>query len=83
MLQAGVFQHAAIGIYDTKSGFTAESEETKAKSNALQGFIKGLVTSSLPTKGGIVQMTNTGFYIFEEIDYVPFSLDSKWKRLDF
>ena len=77
------FEDGSIGIYDTKSGFTAESEETKAKSNALQGFIKGLVTSSFPTKGGIVQMTNTGFYIFEEIDYVPFSLDSKWKRLDF
>ncbi|MFA5634082.1 MAG: DEAD/DEAH box helicase family protein [Candidatus Dojkabacteria bacterium] len=77
------FQDGSIGIYDTKSGFTAESEETKVKSNTLQEFIKGVSTSSSVIKGGIVQMTNTGFYIFEGFDYVSFSLDSKWKRLDF
>ena len=77
------FVDNSIGIYDTKSGFTAESEDTKAKSGALQKYIKNISSLSFTVEGGIVQKTNTGFYIFNELEYVSFSLDSKWKRLDF
>jgi len=77
------FEDGSIGIYDTKSGFTAESQETKLKSEALQSYIKDMSNLPFTIKGGIVQVTDSGLYVFDEIGYTSFSLDSRWKRLDF
>ena len=77
------FDDGSIGIYDTKSGFTAESQETKLKSEALQSYIKDMSNLPFTIKGGIVQITDSGLYVFDQQGYTSFSLDSGWKRLDF
>jgi len=77
------FEDGSIGIYDTKSGFTAESQETKLKSEALQSYIKDMSNLPFTIKGGIVQITDSGLYVFDQLEYTSFSLDSGWKRLDF
>ena len=76
------FIDGSIGIYDTKSGITAEIEETKAKSNSLQSFVKK-ERKEYKTKGGIVQATHSGMYIFTGDDYEANTANDGWKRLDF
>jgi len=76
------FSDSSIGIYDTKSGITAEIEETKEKSNALQSYIKTHLRE-YKVKGGIVQATQAGMYIFGENNYDANTSNDGWKRLDF
>ena len=76
------FSDGSIGIYDTKSGITAEIEETKAKSNALHSYIKTHLKEH-KVKGGIVQSTQAGMYIFGENNYDANTSNNGWKRLDF
>lgn len=72
------FTDGSIGIYDTKSGFTKTSQETAAKSDALQAYIVKHKKKRL--KGGIVSKTRAGWSIFSGSSYTPD--DSKWERLD-
>ncbi len=70
----------SMGIYDTKSGIIAEMNETKVKSNALRAYIKKHVAKNL--KGGIVQSTSTGMYVFEGDEYNANIFHADWKRFD-
>ena len=58
------FTDDSVGIYDTKSGITAEIDETKAKSNSLHSYIKSQ-SSKRMIKGGIIQATQSGLFVFE------------------
>lgn len=71
-------KNGSIGIYDTKSGMTANSDETAAKSNALQAYIQ----SGKVALGGVVVFDKKGGFIFTGDAYVP-ELDAKgWQRLE-
>lgn len=72
----------SVGIYDTKSGITAEIEETKAKSNALQSYIKQNSKAN-KTVGGIVQATQAGMFVFEGENYNSDTSQKGWVRVDF
>lgn len=74
------YTDGSIGIYDTKSGITAEMNETKAKSNALQAYFRKHANKKL--KGGIIQSTNAGMYVFEGEEYDANTSHDGWKRLD-
>jgi type III restriction enzyme len=77
------FIDGRIGIYDTKSGFTAESEETAAKSNALQKYITGQNKDGKNLDGGILVKRSDGLYLFDSEEFIPFEKDkSKWRRFD-
>ena len=69
----------AIGIYDTKSGFTATAEETAAKSDALQKYIRANKQKKL--HGGIVVFEQTGTYVFTGTDYNADTAKADWERL--
>jgi type III restriction enzyme len=73
---------SSVGIYDTKSGITAEIEETKAKSNALQSYIKQNSKTN-KTVGGIVQATQAGMFVFEGENYNSDTSQKGWVRVDF
>lgn len=69
----------SIGIFDTKSGFTATSLETHAKSDALQAYIKANKKKKL--FGGIVVSDKTGTFVFSGDKYDS-DLGSKgWSEL--
>jgi len=70
----------SIGIYDTKSGFTADSEETAAKSDVLQKYIQD--HKELKLKGGIVISDNTGTFVFIGDKYSHDRTDKGWERLE-
>lgn len=76
------FADGSTGIYDTKSGMTADSEETKAKSNALYSYIASQ-SKTKALKGGIVQSTRAGMYVFEGANYDGNTSHEGWRRLDF
>lgn len=70
----------SLGIFDTKSGFTVTSEETGAKSDALQAYIAENKKKKL--FGGIVVFDRTGVFVFGGKKYVS-DLGSKgWERLE-
>lgn len=75
-----LYKNGEIGVYDTKSGFTAESEETAAKSNALQAYIKNQQENKV--KGGIVVIKPSGIYIFSGDKYSSDTESKGWNRLD-
>lgn len=77
------FADGTLGIFDTKSGFTADIEETKAKAEALYNYIQVQNKIGKKLKGGIVQDTKAGLFIFDESEYLADSNNLKWKRLDF
>jgi hypothetical protein len=64
------FMDGFVGIYDTKSGITAESKETTAKSDALQKYISS--NKKLKLKGGIVEKSPAGWQVLT---------DGKWGSL--
>jgi hypothetical protein len=64
------FVDGSIGIYDTKSGITAESKETSAKSDALQKYISS--NKKLKLMGGIVENSPSGWKI---------QIKDEWKDL--
>lgn len=74
------YTDGSVGLYDTKSGVTAEMNETKAKSDALQAYIRKHKDKKL--KGGIVQSTQAGMYVFEGETYVPTVNSKGWVRLE-
>lgn len=70
----------AVGIFDTKSGFTASSEETSAKSDALQVYVaKGKKKKLF---GGIVVFDRTGVFVFTGKKYVSDLSTKGWERLE-
>jgi len=48
------FVDGTIGIYDTKNGITADSQETAEKSNALLTYIESRKNEGMTIEGGIV-----------------------------
>lgn len=77
------FTDGTVGIFDTKSGFTADSDETKAKAESLHNYIQAQIKAGKKLRGGIVQLTKTGLYVFEGGEYNSNTSDERWKRLDF
>jgi type III restriction enzyme len=73
------FKDGSIGIYDTKSGMTATSAETAAKSNALQAYIK---IDKKRLRGGIVFFDKTGSFVFTGNKYSHDIADKEWERLE-
>jgi hypothetical protein len=69
-----------IGIYDTKSGFTAAVAETGQKSNALQRYIKERVAEFSLT-GGIVKKRPDGWHLFDAGEYTEEL--TQWRRFEF
>ncbi len=72
------YKDGAIGIYDTKSGFTADNEHVRQKANALQRYIREHEDMNL--KGGIINVKNGSFYLQDSEDYdengewIPFAI---------
>lgn len=67
-------------IFDTKSGFTASSAETAAKSDALQAYIKASTDKKLC--GGIVVFEKTGTFCFTGGSYSADTGTKGWAKLD-
>lgn len=74
------YKDGSIGIYDTKSGITAKMSETTAKSNALQAYIEKHKDQKL--KGGIIQDTKSGMYLFTGKNYNSSISEKGWIRLE-
>lgn len=72
----------SVGIFDTKSGYTADSAETAAKSNALNSYLKANSTNGRKLFGGIVVGRQDGTFMFGGANYSPDSRDKGWQRLD-
>ncbi len=72
------YKDGTIGIYDTKSGFTADNEHVRQKANALQRYIREHEDMNL--KGGIINVKNGSFYLQNSEDYdengewIPFAI---------
>lgn len=72
------YKDNTIGIYDTKSGFTADNEHVRQKANALQRYIREHEDMNL--KGGIINVKNGSFYLQDSEDYdengewIPFAI---------
>lgn len=73
------YKDGTTGIYDTKAGFTAESEETGAKSNSLQEYINANKEKHLI--GGIVVSKPSGVFVFEGREYRKDTTAQGWQRL--
>lgn len=74
-----MFNDGTIGIYDTKSFGTKDSEETKGKSNALRSYIKKLEALGIKADGGIVDAGNGAFRVFRGDSYSAQTTNSDWK----
>lgn len=70
------FKNGRVGIYDTKSGSTAENKHTKAKSDVLQDYIARY--SDLNIAGGIIDVRGDSFWIQDNSDYDADD-SNKWK----
>jgi len=68
------YKDGSVGIYDTKSGFTADNEHVRQKANALQGYIRDHAEKNL--KGGIINVKNNNFYLQDSQDYDE---NGEWK----
>lgn len=71
-----------IGIYDTKSGNTTESDETAAKSNALYEYLEKLKATGKKVTGGIIDYRTSGRFIYEAPKYSTDRNAAGWKRLE-
>lgn len=76
------FRDGSVGIYDTKSGMTAESSETAEKSNALHTYLQKLKSKGAKVSGGIVIAIPAGVFIFEGSNYTPDHTAKGWNRLE-
>lgn len=79
------FKNGDIGLFDTKSGNTATSVETKCKAEALQkkiGYLNGFNRDLIHYVGGIVIPANGQWYLnnSEKYKYTKGSTDG-WKLL--
>lgn len=72
-----LMKDGSIGLYDTKSGMTATSEETAAKSDALQEYIR----KEKRLRGGIVVGDKTGTYVFNGKKYDYDLTHGGWERI--
>lgn len=66
-----------IGLYDTKSGSTTSSDDTAAKSDALQAYI--LKNKKLKLIGGIVNVDKAGMKMFVGAKYNKDTKSKDWK----
>jgi type III restriction enzyme len=73
-------KNGSIGIFDTKSGITADSEDTALKSNSLQKYISDNKTMKL--FGGILVPERTGMKMFTGKKYNPDRRSKNWKELN-
>lgn len=78
-----LFKNGKIGIFDTKEGDTAKSQETKDKANALSKKLKELGSDYV---GGIV-VKSSGIWYYnnsEEYDYTDGTIeeDTNWKKFE-
>ena len=76
------YKDGSVGIYDTKSGNTAESTETAAKSDALFTYLKKLNSSGTKASGGIVVIKSSGQFIYEADKYKVDQNSPGWHRLE-
>lgn len=79
-----IIQYAdgAIGIYDTKAGFTVSSQETAEKSDALQAYIQKELSLGRKINGGIINSRSNGLFIYHGEKYMHDHKDENWKRFD-
>lgn len=70
------FKDGRVGIYDTKSGSTAENKHTKAKADILQDYIS--THSDLNLVGGIVDVRGEAFWLQDDPEYDADD-NAKWK----
>lgn len=73
------YKDKKIGIYDTKSGFTAESDETVAKSDALQDYI--LKNKGKNLTGGIIVTKPSGMFVYKGKKYNKNTTTKGWERM--
>ncbi len=71
------FKDGSVGIYDTKSGFTADNEHVRQKANALQAYIRE--HADLNLKGGIINVKGDHFYLQDSEDY---DQDGDWEPFE-
>lgn len=76
------YKDGSVGIYDTKSGNTAESPETAAKSNALFAYLKKAKADGKKVTGGIVVIKPSGQFVYETDNYNVDQNASGWRRLE-
>lgn len=74
------FKDGKVGIYDTKSGFTASNTDASSKSNALQAYIAE--NKKLKLTGGLVVVDNTGMRVYDANQYVSDLNDQNWKLIN-
>lgn len=73
------YKDKKIGIYDTKSGATAESDETATKSDALQEYI--LKNKGKGLAGGIIVSKPSGMFVYEGKKYNKDTTGRDWTRI--
>jgi DNA or RNA helicases of superfamily II len=75
------YRDNSIGIYDTKGGITAKSQETKDKAECLAAHIAELNQKSEKFNyvGGIVEMRNGMWYLNDSTEYV-YENEADWRR---
>ena len=77
------YNNGQIGIFDTKEGATASSEETILKSNALQSYIKKQNKTGKKLFGGIViPNNNKDMKVWKINQDEKYSVDGNWKVLE-
>ncbi|VVB82424.1 Type III restriction enzyme, res subunit [uncultured archaeon] len=80
-----LFNDGFIGLFDTKSGFTAEDEKAKFKAESLQKYIKGENKSNKKIFGGLL-IDLEGVWMYNdnlEYEYNKKTLTKEgWKNLD-
>jgi type III restriction enzyme len=77
-----MFNDGTIGIYDTKSFGTKDSEETKGKANALYKYIQMLEANNVKSDGGIVDGGSRSYRVFRGADYSAENTNSGWQEFD-
>jgi len=75
------YQDGRIGIYDTKKGMTAQSDDTADKSNALHAYLQENSKEGKQLVGGIIDVRPSGFFLFTEAEYSKDPNHPGWQRL--
>lgn len=77
-----LFKSGTVGIFDTKSGFTLESNETAAKSDALQAYIREQRSKGQNIFGGIIAVKRSGLFVYGGKNYNSDLNSASWTRLE-
>jgi len=72
------YSDGTVGIYDTKGGMTATSEETAAKANALHAYVEKLKG----VEGGIIISKPSGLFLFSGPNYTKSETGPGWERVE-